>query len=203
MSTETESARACLGHLCLVAKPENPEQAGWRDGYCPDCQDELARDEIRAERQDARNEVEIETPITDDAYQQRNGESHFEHVVRKQETMESLERQLAESNKARDDYFAAWTTCIRKRGELKEKLAEAREQIEQLEIRHAATMLHTQSIVDDANKAIDQRDRLAEALRNLAGECEYQAKSGQFNDDRIEMDQARSALATLDRKESE
>lgn len=65
MSTETNSIQACRGFQCLVAQPENPEQAGWRDGYCPECLDELARDEIRAERQDARNESD--TPETDSA----------------------------------------------------------------------------------------------------------------------------------------
>jgi hypothetical protein len=36
-----------------------------------------------------------------------------------------------------------------------------------MEIRHAAVMLHTQSIVDEANQFREQRDRLAEVLRKL------------------------------------
>jgi len=36
-----------------------------------------------------------------------------------------------------------------------------------MEIRHSATMLHTQSIVSEANKLREQRGRLAEALREL------------------------------------
>jgi hypothetical protein len=39
-----------------------------------------------------------------------------------------------------------------------------------MEIRHAAVMLHTQSIVDEANQFRDQRDRLAEALRYIIGD---------------------------------
>ena len=34
-----------------------------------------------------------------------------------------------------------------------------------MEIRHSATMLHTQSIVSEANELREQRDRLAEAIR--------------------------------------
>ena len=44
---------------------------------------------------------------------------------------------------------------------------EARETIATMEIRHAAVMLHTQSIVDEANQFREQRDRLAEVLRKL------------------------------------
>jgi uncharacterized coiled-coil DUF342 family protein len=39
---------------------------------------------------------------------------------------------------------------------------ELRETISDLETRHAATMLHTQSIVDEANELREQRDRLLE-----------------------------------------
>ena len=49
---------------------------------------------------------------------------------------------------------------------------EAQETIATMEIRHAAVMLHTQSIVDDANQCREQRDRLAEALRKLA-DCDW------------------------------
>lgn len=45
---------------------------------------------------------------------------------------------------------------------------ELRATISDLETRHAATMLHTQSIVDEANELREQRDRLAEALRSIA-----------------------------------
>jgi hypothetical protein len=44
---------------------------------------------------------------------------------------------------------------------------ELRETISDLETRHAATMLHTQSIVDEANELREQRDRLAEALTSI------------------------------------
>jgi uncharacterized coiled-coil DUF342 family protein len=44
---------------------------------------------------------------------------------------------------------------------------EARETIATMEIRHAAVMLHTQDIVDEANQFRDQRDRLAEAAQTL------------------------------------
>jgi hypothetical protein len=47
---------------------------------------------------------------------------------------------------------------------------ELRSMISDMEIRHAATMLHTQSIVDEANELREQRDRLAEALREIANE---------------------------------
>jgi hypothetical protein len=41
---------------------------------------------------------------------------------------------------------------------------EARETIATMEIRHAAVMLHTQDIVDEANQFREQRDRLAEVI---------------------------------------
>jgi uncharacterized coiled-coil DUF342 family protein len=44
---------------------------------------------------------------------------------------------------------------------------EARETIASMEIRHAAVMLHTQTIVDEANEIRDQRDKLTDACRNL------------------------------------
>jgi hypothetical protein len=48
---------------------------------------------------------------------------------------------------------------------------EARETIATMEIRHDAVMLHTQSIVDEANQFREQRDRLAEALQDLIESC--------------------------------
>lgn len=73
------------------------------------------------------------------------------------EKSRDLERQLAEAreenarfNKALSNASAIYDS--------------AREKIEEMETRHAATMLHTQTIVDDANEAREQRDRLAEAL---------------------------------------
>jgi hypothetical protein len=44
---------------------------------------------------------------------------------------------------------------------------EARETIATMEIRHAAVMLHTQGIVDEANQFREQRDSLAEALQKV------------------------------------
>jgi uncharacterized coiled-coil DUF342 family protein len=56
------------------------------------------------------------------------------------------------------------TTFARK---LEGERDEARETIATMEIRHTAVMLHTQSIVDEANEIREQRDRLADACRNL------------------------------------
>ena len=53
--------------------------------------------------------------------------------------------------------------------ELREQRDEARETIAMMEIRHAAVMLHTQDIVDEANQFREQRDRLAEALQKFEG----------------------------------
>ena len=47
---------------------------------------------------------------------------------------------------------------------------ELRETISDLETRHAATMLHTQSIVDESNELRRQRDRLADALLEIINE---------------------------------
>jgi chromosome segregation ATPase len=59
----------------------------------------------------------------------------------------------------------------RERDEAREQRDEAREEVATMEIRHAAVMLHTQSIVDEANQFREQRDRLAEALRPYAWQC--------------------------------
>jgi protein subunit release factor B len=55
---------------------------------------------------------------------------------------------------------------------------EARETIATMEIRHAAVMLHTQDIVDEANQFRDQRDKLAEALQRI---IEWMDKSGHYD----------------------
>ena len=53
---------------------------------------------------------------------------------------------------------------------------ELRAIISDLETRHAATMLHTQSIVDEANELREQRDRLAEELKEAQDAIEMMLK---------------------------
>ena len=53
---------------------------------------------------------------------------------------------------------------------------ELRATISDLETRHAATMLHTQSIVDEANEVREQRDRLAEELKEAQDAIEMMLK---------------------------
>jgi hypothetical protein len=48
--------------------------------------------------------------------------------------------------------------------QLERELAEARGQISDMDMRHAATMFHTQLVVDGANKLREQRDTLVSAL---------------------------------------
>jgi hypothetical protein len=48
--------------------------------------------------------------------------------------------------------------------QLERELAEAQGQISDMDIRHAATMFHAQSVVDDAIKLREQRDMLVSAL---------------------------------------
>jgi uncharacterized coiled-coil DUF342 family protein len=87
---------------------------------------------------------------------------------------------------------------------------EARETIATMEIRHAAVMLHTQSIVDEANQFREQRDRLAEALRycredsaELLGErdwwqseprCDYAKRWQETHDNLTRADEALQSL---------
>jgi len=71
---------------------------------------------------------------------------------------------------------------------------EAQETIATMEIRHAAVMLHTQSIVDDANQCREQRDRLAEALRNL---CDEFLGNKSSRDITAQLLEARKALQSL------
>lgn len=113
MSTETNSIQACKGWQCLVAQPENPDQAGWRNGYCPECLDELARDEIRAEHQNARNESD--TPITDALLQTIRELYKQDHLtgdgmgvlLSDASKVGHLERRLAETERQRDELAAA------------------------------------------------------------------------------------------------
>jgi hypothetical protein len=55
---------------------------------------------------------------------------------------------------------------------------ELRATISDMEIRHSATMLHTQSIVNEANELREQRDRLAEALEMVRDADEDCHKDG-------------------------
>jgi len=75
--------------------------------------------------------------------------------------------------------------------QLERELAEARGQISDMEIRHAATMLHTQSVVDDAIKLREQRDRLAAALERI---LEYQGRFAEEDPESI----AAEALAAVE-----
>jgi len=93
---------------------------------------------------------------------------------------------------------------------LERELNEARETIATMEIRHAAVMLHTQSIVDEANQFREQRDRLAEALRycredsaELLGErdwwqseprCDYAKRWQETHDNLTRADEALQSL---------
>ena len=185
MSTDTNSVQACLGVNCLSALPQNPFEAGWREGYCPECLDEFARDEIRAERQDARNEVKRPTPITD-AETMRD---EYDHVDTEfgpfapSETVSAdfaraLERQLAEAKELQ----STWEK-VAIGGELRRTRAER-----------------------ERNKAIEQRDRLAEACKRLMTVIgPPDAPIEQCWAEVDEIDEAwkagQSALAILDRKE--
>jgi hypothetical protein len=37
--------KACKGWLCLSARPDDEDAYGWQDGYCRECQAELAKQE--------------------------------------------------------------------------------------------------------------------------------------------------------------
>jgi chromosome segregation ATPase len=76
------------------------------------------------------------------------------------------ERELADAIRERDN-----AESDRKQAEADTLRAlhernEARETIAEMETRHAAVMLHTQGVVDEANATREQRDQLADALKN-------------------------------------
>lgn len=137
MSTDTNSVQACLGINCLSALPSNPFEAGWRKGYCPECLDELARDEIRAERQEVMNEVERPTPITDaDRHEWHYGfssmeKSKFGEWVQA-DTCAALERQLAEARAEIEIGRNLWraSSVCRELTEQRDRLAEALQKIQ-------------------------------------------------------------------------
>jgi uncharacterized coiled-coil DUF342 family protein len=107
----------------------------------------------------------------------------------------------------RDDHRPNLIVHARK---LERERDEARETIATMEIRHAAVMLHTQSIVDEANQFREQRDRLAEALRycredsaELLGErdwwqseprCDYAKRWQETHDNLTRADEALQSL---------
>jgi uncharacterized coiled-coil DUF342 family protein len=107
----------------------------------------------------------------------------------------------------RDDHRPNLIEHARK---LERERDEARETIATMEIRHAAVMLHTQSIVDEANQFREQRDRLAEALRycredsaELLGErdwwqseprCDYAKRWQETHDNLTRADEALQSL---------
>ena len=45
----------CQGWLCFMLAADL-ENAGWKDGLCPECQDELERERIREEQNERRYE---------------------------------------------------------------------------------------------------------------------------------------------------
>jgi hypothetical protein len=93
------SNQSCKGWQCLTRLPQDPYKAGWRYGYCPECLDELARDEIREERQATRNESD--TPETDAHWAPIDGSAFASgHAGRK--LMEKLERERDEARMERD-----------------------------------------------------------------------------------------------------
>jgi len=53
--------------------------------------------------------------------------------------------------------------------QLERERDEARETISTMEIRHAAVMLHTQSVVDELNQCQEQQDKLTESLEYILG----------------------------------
>jgi hypothetical protein len=53
---------------------------------------------------------------------------------------------------------------IRTREFMGRGFAKAKEELATMETRHAATMMHTQSVVEDANQLREQRDKLTEAV---------------------------------------
>lgn len=222
--TDTNSVQACLGVNCLSALPSNPFEAGWREGYCPECLDEIARDEIRAERQDARNEVERPTPITDgewtgpfsyDLYEDGMSEvgmltsaAHSQGAWVKIEDYRVLERQLAEArdNEAAMRRIASACQCPSKDADiaiLKGQLAEAIKQ------RNAYRYVGQTKVTEMAHRIAtveQQRDTLAEALRDIKDRCSDStimlhpdADAKGCVDDCLEWSEA--ALATFDRKE--
>jgi predicted nucleic acid-binding Zn-ribbon protein len=76
--------------------------------------------------------------------------------------------------------------------QLQRERDKAREELATMEIRHAAVMLHTQNIVDEANQFREQRDRQEEALRRV---IKWMNESGYY--DVSPYHQANEALQSL------
>jgi hypothetical protein len=76
---------------------------------------------------------------------------------------------------------------------------ELRSMISDMEIRHAATMLHTQSIVDEANELREQRDRLLEEREQwrLSSVCR------ELREQRDRLAEALELLVTTDHESKE
>jgi hypothetical protein len=63
---------------------------------------------------------------------------------------------------------------------------ELRATISDMEIRHSAAMLHTQSIVNEANELREQRDRLAAIARELTAMIRVNVMWGRFAECTVE-----------------
>ena len=83
--------KICEGWNCLMTVTDGD--------YCAECQHELANDEIRGERQEERNEIESDTPRTDEKERteyDNQGNPYDEGVV-DADFARQLERELAEA----------------------------------------------------------------------------------------------------------
>ena len=117
-----------------------------------------------------------DTPRTDDQsvryYDDATG-TRIEYVAAR--FARQLERELTQRER---ELAEAREETIRTREFMGRGFAKAKEELATMETRHAATMMHTQSVVDDANQLREQRDRLAEAALFLADLAEKNTDDG-------------------------
>jgi hypothetical protein len=118
---------------------------------------------------------------------QRERDEAREKLKWRMHWVETLRRVGRKLKKERDE---AREETIRTREFMGRGFAKAKEELATMETRHAATMMHTQSVVDDANQLREQRDRLAEALERI---LEYQGRFAEEDPESI----ATEALQSL------
>lgn len=135
--------------------------------YCAECQDELAKDEIHGERQAERNEIESDTPRTDDQsvmYHNDYTGARIEYVSAK--FARQLERELAQVIFERDELKAGFdkdgnnaaeSCCVRIKKQLAKERDDALTALAMLGDKHERELATVTA----------ERNRLANALKNL------------------------------------
>jgi chromosome segregation ATPase len=109
------------------------------------------------------------TPETDSAYIQCPNEGAWDFRIRQEKTMAKLERERDEAIQARKDSAADWLNQVRNADFRVARIKRERDRLDDQLDQTILRLGETQERMIDAER---QRDRLAEALKNLVESCD-------------------------------